>query len=128
MTLECKHCIHFKTCGARVDIRSLIIKWNEKYPGILFNEEQNLANNCDDYKSLSDLHFSESLNFRKFMERIYQINELRKKQKEQTVSEKEENELTYALTDARKLYDSLDESEKHCAINYSRVLRGAIFE
>jgi hypothetical protein len=128
MALDCKDCVHYKICGAQVDMRSFIERWNRKYPGLEFSEEQNLAETCRDYKSISDLHIKESLNYRQFTELVNQINELIKKQNNLGVTKKEKNELSKAISDAKIIYRELDESEKLCADNYSRFLTGNVLE
>lgn len=59
-TKVCKNCIHKNLCSARRTYNDVMNEWNSQFPYIQMNQDGDvLAENCDEYKSLSDIHIIE---------------------------------------------------------------------
>ena len=124
MTITCDKCVHKNVCGANLEYFSTIFDWNSKHPYIQLNENVNLAESCNQFKTLSDIHIQSSNTLQKIIERLDQIKELNEKRKAKPATTKESSELEQAFDDANILFETLNADEKNQAKQYASKIPG----
>ena len=124
MTRTCKRCIHENVCSAKIDFLTIIDDWNSTYPHIQLNKKKNIAEWCDEFKTLSDTHIQLSNTFQQMTERFHQIYQIQIKRKSGTCSSKEQLELKKAFSDVNSLFLIMDASEQDQIKKYASKITG----